>query len=126
MNVLLQDLALRMTLDSICKVAFGVELGGISPPLPDVPFGKAFDGAQFLIHERVVNPLFKLQRALDIGVERRLREAIREVDLFARDVISKRREEIAAAHVAGKQFVRCPSNHDRCLCSVQYRGFNLL
>lgn len=86
-----------------------MDLGGLSPSLPDVPLARAFDAAQVLVLQRVLNPLFKLQRALDIGAERRLREAIRDLDLFAEDVISKRREEISAAHVAGKPFVRCLS-----------------
>lgn len=101
-----QSLAHRMTLDSICKVAFGVELGGISPDLPEVPFAKAFDAAQRLLAQRIVSPLFPLQRALDIGVEHRFRKAVDEVNLFAKNVIIKRREEIAQAHDEGKGFER--------------------
>lgn len=94
-----------MTLDSICKVAFGVELGGISPDLPAVPFATAFDTAQSLLPKRTVDPLFRIKRVLNIGSERRFREAVDEVDLFAKNVITKRREEIAQAHNAGKEFV---------------------
>lgn len=99
-----QSLALRMTLDSICKVAFGVDLGCLSPTLPEVPFGLAFDEAQSIITQRQVNPFFKLHRALDIGTERRFRKAIDEVNEFAKDVITKRRVEITAAHEEGKEF----------------------
>ncbi|KAG0592034.1 hypothetical protein M758_1G201300 [Ceratodon purpureus] len=99
-----QNLAMRMTLDSICKVAFGVDLGGLSPSLPDVPFTTAFDTAQGLLPQRLVNPVYRIQRALNIGVERIFRNAVREVNLFAKDVINKRRLEIAAAHNVGKEF----------------------
>ena len=105
LTVVVQNLAMRMTLDSICKVAFGVDLGGLSPSLPDVPFTTAFDTAQGLLPQRLVNPVYRIQRALNIGVERIFRNAVREVNLFAKDVINKRRLEIAAAHNVGKEFV---------------------
>lgn len=111
---LVQNLALRMTLDSICKVAFGVELDCLSPTLPEVPFVMAFDEAQLIIAKRLVNPIFKLERALDIGLERRFRKDIREVDEFAMKVITKRRVEITAAHDAGKEFVSCIFFHCPC------------
>ena len=38
-----QELLVRMTLDSICKVGFGVEIGTLAPNLPDNHFAKAFD-----------------------------------------------------------------------------------
>lgn len=112
--LLLQNLALRMTLDSICKVAFGVDLGCISPALPEVQFAMAFDESQAIITQRLVNPFFKLERALDTGSERRFRKAIREVNEFAKDVIIKRRLEITAAHDAGKEFVSSIFFHCSC------------
>jgi len=96
-----------MTLDSICKVAFGVDLGCLSPTLPEVPFAMAFDKAQSIVIQRQVNPFFKLERALDIGMERSFRKAIGEVNEFAKDVITKRRVEITAAHDAGNDYVSC-------------------
>lgn len=95
----------RMTLDSICKVAFGVDLGGISPDLPEVPFAKAFDEAQSLLAKRLVAPLFQLRRALNIGSERRLKTAMVKVNEFINNIILKRREEIAEAQNAGREFV---------------------
>lgn len=100
-----QNLAQRMTLDSICKVAFGVDLGGISAGLPDVPFATAFDAAQSRLAERQVDPLFQIQRLLNVGAERRYRKAVDEVNRFAYNVIAHRREEIAQAHNAGHELV---------------------
>ncbi|XP_024379187.1 cytochrome P450 704B1 [Physcomitrium patens] len=102
----IQDLFLRMTLDSICKVAFGVEIGSLSPDLPDVQFAKDFDNAQAHISKRVVRPMFKILRALDIGEEHHFRIATNSVHSFAMDVIAKRRKEIAAAHDAGEEYHR--------------------
>lgn len=99
-----QDLALRMTLDSICKVAFGHDLNGLSPSLPKEPFAIAFDTAQALLPKRVFNPFYRVQRYLNIGVERIFKNAIHEVDAFADSVINKRRQEIADAHSAGEEF----------------------
>lgn len=56
----IQDLAIRLTLDNICKMAFGVELGCLAITLPDVPFARAFDDAQSLVVRRAMNPLFKI------------------------------------------------------------------
>lgn len=89
-------------------------MGCVSPTLPEVPFGMAFDEAQSIITQRLVTPYFKLQRALDIGTERRFRKVIGEVNEFAKDVITKRRVEITAVHKEGKEFVSCI--FFRCSC----------
>jgi cytochrome P450 len=52
----------------------------------------------------LVNPFFKIERALDIRSEGRFRKAITVVNGFAYDVIRKRRVEIEDAHNAGKEF----------------------
>ena len=103
-----------MTLDSICKVAFGVDLGGLSSSLPDVPFAIAFDTAQSLIAQRFKNPFFEIQKALNIGMERPLNKATQEVHVFADNVIANRRLEITAAHNAGKNFVSYILYHSLC------------
>lgn len=118
-----QDLFLRMTLDSICKVAFGVEIGSLSPDLPDVQFAKDFDNAQAHISKRVVRPMFKILRALDIGEEHHFRIATNSVHSFAMDVIAKRRKEIAAAHDAGEEYVSYMSY--RCLSRLRYQNLNM-
>ena len=103
--VCVQDLALRMTLDNICQVAFGVEMGCCSPLLPNVALVTNFDGAQVMAIQRSVDPFWRVKRALNMGRERRMREAIHYVNSFAASVIAKRRSDILAAHNAGKEFV---------------------
>lgn len=50
--LLVQELLMRMTLDSICKVGFGVEIGTLAPNLPDNQFAKAFDTANIIVTYR--------------------------------------------------------------------------
>ncbi|CAN8303514.1 unnamed protein product [Cochlearia groenlandica] len=45
----MQELMMRMTLDSICKVGFGVEIGTLAQDLPENRFAKAFDMANIIV-----------------------------------------------------------------------------
>ncbi|MCO5557133.1 hypothetical protein L7F22_010689 [Adiantum nelumboides] len=90
----LQDLLMRMTLDSICKVGFGVHIGSLTPALPDVPFGKAFDRANEIAITRLFNPLWKLKKALNIGNERVMKQEMEVVNSFTTNVIRARRAEL--------------------------------
>ncbi|KAI5071574.1 hypothetical protein GOP47_0013825 [Adiantum capillus-veneris] len=90
----LQDLFMRMTLDSICKVGFGVHVAGLSPDLPDVPFGRAFDRVNELTTLRFFNPFWELQKALNIGNERVLKQEVETLNSFTSNVIQKRRAEL--------------------------------
>lgn len=103
--VCVQDLALRMTLDGICQVSFGVEMGCCSPSLPDVPLATNFDGAQNMALQRHFDLFWRVKRALNIGRESRMREAIHYVDSFAANVIEQRRSDMVATHNVGKEFV---------------------
>lgn len=87
---------MRMTLDTTCKIGFGVELHCLSPSLPSVPFAKCFDDANCISFYRFGDPLWRLKRMLNIGTERKLKECIKVMDDFTFDVIDKRRKEMAA------------------------------
>eukprot|EP00249_Psilotum_nudum_P029744 c4102_g2_i1 orf=874-2526(+) len=93
----LQDLFMRLTLDSICKVGFGVELRCLTPLLPSIPFGTAFDEANRLIVRRYVDMFWKIKRTLNIGREAKLKKCIEVVDSFLYNVIEKRRAELKAS-----------------------------
>ncbi|MCO5549972.1 hypothetical protein L7F22_003449 [Adiantum nelumboides] len=90
----LQDLLMRMTLDSICKVGFGVHIGSLTPALPDVPFGKAFDRANEIAITRLFNPSWKLKKALNLGNERVMKQEMEVVNSFTTNVIKRRRAEL--------------------------------
>lgn len=99
--ILLQDLFMRMTLDSICKVGFGVEIGTLSPNLPDNSFAQAFDAANMIVTLRFIDPLWKMKRFLHIGSEALLAQSIKVVDEFTYRMIRKRKEEIEQARACG-------------------------
>ncbi|XP_038985601.1 cytochrome P450 704B1 [Phoenix dactylifera] len=97
----MQDLFMRMTLDSICKVGFGVEIGTLSPHLPDNSFAQAFDAANIIVTLRFIDPLWRIKRFLRAGSEALLERSIKAVDDFTYDVIRKRKAEIERARASG-------------------------
>lgn len=89
----LQDLMMRMTLDSISQIGFGVKLDSLSN---SVSFAKCFDEANCISYYRFCDPLWQLKRLLNVGRERRLKECVKVLDDFSFDVIERRRKELAA------------------------------
>ncbi|MCO5596279.1 hypothetical protein L7F22_050340 [Adiantum nelumboides] len=94
LRILSQEVFTRLTFDSICEVGFGVEMGTLSASMPIVPFAKAFDSATGIVAKRFFNPLWKLQRLLNIGAEAKLKEDVLLLNQFTSTLIRKRREEI--------------------------------
>ncbi|KAL2903992.1 hypothetical protein RDABS01_002702 [Bienertia sinuspersici] len=93
----MQELLMRMTLDSICKVGFGVEIGTLAADLPENSFARAFDTANIIVTLRFIDPLWKIKKFLNVGSEALLSESIRIIDDFTYSVIRKRKAEIEAA-----------------------------
>ncbi|XP_050237717.1 cytochrome P450 704B1 [Mercurialis annua] len=93
----MQELFMRMTLDSICKVGFGVEIGTLAPNLPDNAFAKAFDTANIIVTLRFIDPLWKIKKFLNLGSEALLDKSIKTIDDFTYSVIHKRKAEVEAA-----------------------------
>ncbi|KAA8532963.1 hypothetical protein F0562_032920 [Nyssa sinensis] len=98
----MQELLMRMTLDSICKVGFGVEIGTLAPHLPDNHFAQAFDTANIIVTLRFIDPLWKIKKFLNVGSEAVLDQSIKNIDDFTYSVIQKRKAEIEAAHESEK------------------------
>lgn len=92
----LQDLFQRFTFDSICKLVTGFDPGCLSTDFPEVPFAKALDDAEEAIFFRHVLPEFvwKLQRWLGIGQEKKLSQAWRTFDQITGKYIQTKRDEI--------------------------------
>ncbi|XP_056168911.1 cytochrome P450 94C1-like [Syzygium oleosum] len=91
----LQDVFRRFSFDSICKFSFGLDPGCLKLSLPVSEFAEAFDAASRLSAERAMSPsplVWKIKRLLNVGSERRLREAIRMVNALADEVIKQKRE----------------------------------
>ncbi|KAF8718292.1 hypothetical protein HU200_025748 [Digitaria exilis] len=93
----MQELYMRMTLDSICKVGFGVEIGTLSPDLPENSFAQAFDAANIIVTLRFIDPLWRLKRFFHVGSEALLEQSIKLVDEFTYSVIRRRKAEIVEA-----------------------------
>ncbi|GAB2297182.1 hypothetical protein Dimus_031295 [Dionaea muscipula] len=93
----MQELLMRMTLDSICKVGFGVEIGTLAPNLPENRFARAFDIANIIVTLRFIDPLWKIKKFLNMGSEGLLSQSIRIIDDFTYSVIRRRKAEIREA-----------------------------
>lgn len=88
---------MRMTLDSICKVGFGVEIGTLAPNLPDNHFAKAFDTANIVVTLRFIDPLWRIKRYVNVGSEALLDKSIKIIDDLTYSVIRRRKAEIKEA-----------------------------
>ncbi|KAI9093623.1 hypothetical protein K1719_027072 [Acacia pycnantha] len=92
----LQDILERFAFDNICKLAFNYDpecLGGEGTG--GTEFMSAFEDAATLSAGRfryALRGLFKIKRWLNVGSERRLREAIITVHKFADEIIRSRLE----------------------------------
>ncbi|GMI74292.1 cytochrome P450, family 94, subfamily D, polypeptide 2 [Hibiscus trionum] len=92
----LQEILQRFTFSNICKVAFGVEISSLDNVDSGFAFAKAFDDAVEFCSSRFFNPIpavWKIQRLLNIGSEKRLKEAIRIVNDFALEIIKSKENE---------------------------------
>uniref|UniRef100_A0A7I4AJ94 Cytochrome P450 n=1 Tax=Physcomitrium patens TaxID=3218 RepID=A0A7I4AJ94_PHYPA len=92
----LQEMCMRMTLGTTCKIGFGVVLDCLSPSLPKIQFAQCFDDANFISYHRFVDPLWHVKRALNIGRERKLKHCVKVLNTFTYNVIEKRRQEMAS------------------------------
>nr|KYP71105.1 Cytochrome P450 94A1 [Cajanus cajan] len=92
----LQDVFKRFSFDSICRFSFGLDPMCLELSLPISNFALSFDLASKLSAERAmsVSPLiWKLKRLLNLGSEKKLREAVRMIDILAKEVIRQRRKK---------------------------------
>ncbi|TMW94023.1 hypothetical protein EJD97_010866 [Solanum chilense] len=91
----IQDLFMKSTQDSIFRVACGVELDSICGSNEESKkFGDAFDNANAMTTWRYVDVVWKIKRALNIGVEAKLRDNIRTVDAFVYKLIQRKTEQM--------------------------------
>lgn len=89
MFLCVQDLFMRSTLDSIFKVAFGSDLDSTSGLNEEgARFSRAFDAASEITAWRYVDVLWRIKRALNLGLEARLKENVRVVDEFVYKLIN--------------------------------------
>ncbi|EEF28834.1 cytochrome P450 94C1 [Ricinus communis] len=90
----LQDVFRRFSFDSICRFSFGLDPRCLEPTLPISEFAVAFDLASKLSAERamVVSPLvWKIKRKLNLGSEKKMKEAMTVINILAQEVIRQKR-----------------------------------
>ncbi|CAN6464804.1 unnamed protein product [Victoria cruziana] len=91
----LQEILNRFTFDTVCKVSFGMDPECLLPSMPTCLLAREFDVAAGISAMRAASPLplsWKVKRALQIGSEKRLREAIDVVHSSVLEIIRKKKE----------------------------------
>ncbi|KMT00143.1 hypothetical protein BVRB_1g019640 [Beta vulgaris subsp. vulgaris] len=89
----IQDLFMKSTLDSIFKVAFGVELDSMCGSNEEGRrFSQAFDDASALSLYRYVDIFWRIKKYLNIGAEAKLKKNIKIVDDFVYRLITNKVE----------------------------------
>lgn len=84
----MQSLYFRFTLDSIGDIAFGDSIGSLRDA--ELPFSKAFDLAQSIVEHRFLSPLWQVTELFD-GSRRQLNDSVAVLNDYAFDLIKRRR-----------------------------------
>ncbi|KAL1559876.1 alkane hydroxylase MAH1-like [Salvia divinorum] len=95
MDVDLQDVFQRFTFDSICKLVLDYDPRSLSVEMPNVACEKAFnDVADALLYRHILpEGVWRLQKRLGIGREKKLKEASRAFDDFIYPCVDRAEEE---------------------------------
>ncbi|XP_061357511.1 alkane hydroxylase MAH1-like [Gastrolobium bilobum] len=93
----LQDVFNRFTFDNICSIVLGHDPNCLSIDFPEVACEKAFNEAEECIFYRHIVPssVWKLQKWLQIGQEKKMTEACKTFDEFLYACIASKREELS-------------------------------
>lgn len=98
----LQDLLMKLTLDSIFKVGFGVDLNTLSGSDEfSNQFMKAFDDSNAIVYWRYVDLLWRIKRFLNIGSEAALKQNIEVINNFVYELILRKREQMKNGKLDG-------------------------
>ncbi|KAJ0807183.1 putative cytochrome P450 [Helianthus annuus] len=93
----LQDILQRFAFDNVCKIAFGYDPENLISSLPQAKFACAFEDAVRICSERfrTITPLvWKLKSLLNMGSEKRLKQAVLEIREFANKIASEKKQEL--------------------------------
>ncbi|GAB2269697.1 hypothetical protein Dimus_004619 [Dionaea muscipula] len=95
----LQDVLKRFTYDTICKVSLGTDPCCLDLSRPSPPLVEAFETAAQICAARAAAPVYviwKIKRALNVGSERKLKEAVRIVHSSVQEIIVNKRNHLMA------------------------------
>uniref|UniRef100_A0A5B7BCU9 Cytochrome P450 704C1-like n=1 Tax=Davidia involucrata TaxID=16924 RepID=A0A5B7BCU9_DAVIN len=91
----IQDLFMKSTLDSIFKVAFGVELDSMCGSSEEgAEFSNAFDDSSAMTLRRYVDISWKIKKTLNFGSEAELKKSIKVIDDFVYKLIRGKMEQM--------------------------------
>ncbi|KAH7863153.1 hypothetical protein Vadar_014039 [Vaccinium darrowii] len=91
----IQDLFMKSTLDSIFKVAFGVELDSMCGSNEEgTKFSTAFDDSSAVTLRRYVDVFWRIKKAVNIGAEAELKKNIKVIDDFVYKLIRRKAEQM--------------------------------
>ncbi|CAK8533782.1 unnamed protein product [Lathyrus sativus] len=109
----LQDIFNRFTFDNICLIVLGNDPNCLSVDFPEVAVEKAFNQAEESIFYRHTVPrcVWKLQRRLQIGEEKKMTEACKVFDKFLFECISLKRKELMKNRNKNEIKVESAKNH---------------
>jgi cytochrome P450 len=103
----MHDLFMRSTLDSIFKIGFGVNLGGLSRSSQEgAAFARAFDDASEQVLYRFFDLLWKVKRLLNVSSEAAMKRSVSTINDFVYAVIDKKIEQMGRDQ---HEFVSFPS-----------------
>ncbi|XP_028786614.1 alkane hydroxylase MAH1-like [Neltuma alba] len=93
----LQDVYNRFNFDTICSTVLGADPKCLAVDFPDVACERAFNEAEEFIFYRHTVPksIWKLQRWLGIGPEKKMAKACEVFDRFLHESIKSKREELS-------------------------------
>ncbi|KAJ4827568.1 hypothetical protein Tsubulata_004789 [Turnera subulata] len=91
----LQDLFQRFTFDNICLLVLGSDPNSLSVDLPEIAYKTAFDDVEEAIFYRHIVPesIWRLQKWLNVGEEKKLSKAMNVIDSFLEQCISAKKAQ---------------------------------
>ncbi|EOA23837.1 hypothetical protein CARUB_v10017052mg [Capsella rubella] len=93
----LQDVLKRFAFDVVCKVSLGWDPDCLDLTRPVNPLVEAFDTAAEISARRATEPVYavwKVKRVLNVGSERRLREAISTVHMLVSEIVRAKKKSL--------------------------------
>lgn len=101
---------MKLTLDSVFKVGFGVDLNTLSG-LNEFGnrFIKAFDDSNAIVFWRYVDLTWRIKRFLNIGMEASLKKNLNVINDFIFDLVHRKREQMKNETLDVSNFFFCLS-----------------
>lgn len=100
----MQEVLRRFAFDTICKVSLGMDPSCLDMSSPPPPLAAAFDAASEISAMRGAAPVFavwKLKRALNLGLEKELKDAVNTVRGCVDEMIRCKKETMGGAAASG-------------------------